>query len=141
MFERFKHAKRISKLEEAVEAMTSSLDSLETEVTRILELRKKERARHMASLRWDEHRKSTAPENGAPGTAIGMDPVSLKIKQRRQRTLADLAMELPRDPEETSWGTSGSILVVRASRALSVDHSWELQVQCLPAQPARHSAN
>ncbi len=102
LFGAWKHSRRISRAEERLDDVALRVAELENDVESILKGRKKDRAREMASLRWDNKSAPSSPP--PPGNGIGADPVSQRIRasrDARRASLADLAAQPPvRDEEE-----------------------------------------
>ncbi len=101
LFSSWKHSKRISQAEAKLEELLGRMDVVEDDVHRILEARKKDRARDMARLRWEP--KSAPADPGPLGNGIGADPVSQRIRAKRdsrRASLADLAAMPARKDEE-----------------------------------------
>jgi len=101
IFSVWRHSRRIKAAEMALSDLVSRMDVVEDDVHRILDSRKKDRAREMARLRWDRHSDSASPPPG--GNGIGSDPVSQRIRAKRdarRASLADLAAAPPQLDEE-----------------------------------------
>jgi len=102
LFGAWKHSRRISRAEERIDDVSLRVAELENDVESILKTRKKDRAREMAQLRWDKPRDADPPLSA--GNGIGSDPVSQRIRAKRdarRASLADLAAQPPgRDEEE-----------------------------------------
>ncbi len=102
LFGAWKHSRRISRAEERLDDVSLRVAELENDVEQILKGRKKDRAREMAQLRWDTAKGN--PTSPPQGNGIGTDPVSQRIRAKRdarRASLADLAAQPPtRDEEE-----------------------------------------
>ncbi len=102
LFGAWKHSRRISRAEERLDDVAARVSELESDVQDILKHRKKDRAREMAALRWDKPRDAEAAPPA--GNGIGNDPVSQRIRAKRdarRASLAELSAQPPtRDEEE-----------------------------------------
>jgi len=91
LFAKFRLQRRISEAEEVQRDIRARLDGLEDDVKRILETRRKDRARDMARLRWDGERSAPSPGGNPLSRA---DVISQRIREQRERghrSLAELA--------------------------------------------------
>jgi hypothetical protein len=102
IFSVWKHSRRISRAEDRLDDLHARMTEVESDLQTLFRQSKKIRAREMAQLRWDKPR--DVPEHPSTGNGIGNDPVSQRIRAKRdarRASLADLAAQPPgRDEEE-----------------------------------------